>query len=42
MLFQGILALHILIWLAGFVLLIYFAIKRIQTKKEEHFEQRDN
>jgi len=34
--------LYALFWVGMFILLIYFAIKRVQTRKKETFEKRDN
>ena len=34
--------LNAVFWIAGFFLLIYFIFKRIEDKKREDFEDRDN
>lgn len=33
---------NFLIWTIGFILLIYLIIKRVNDKKKETFEDRDN
>jgi len=34
--------LYVLFWLVLLILLLYFIIKRIEAKKTEDFEKRDN
>ena len=40
--FAAISVLYVLFWVSLLVILIYLAIKRIETKKHEDFEKRDN